>query len=108
MKERRYEIVLCRRERDQLTLDRLAAAAGIHPDLVERFVAYGLLDPVEWIGQMLLFDEAAVPRLQMILRLRRDTGVNLAGIGMILDLLDRFRALDRENQWLRVSSTSLA
>ena len=26
---------------------------------------------------------------------------NLAGIGMILDLLDRFRALERENQWLR-------
>ena len=44
---------------------------------------------------------AAVPRLRMIMRLRRDTGVNLAGIGMILDLLDRLRALERENQWLR-------
>ena len=43
----------------------------------------------------------AVPRLQMIMRLRRDTGVNLAGIGMILDLLDPLRALERENQWLR-------
>ncbi len=59
------------------------------------------LEPVEWAGPTLFFDAAAVPRLQMILRLRRDTGVNLAGIGMILDLLDRLRALDRENQWLR-------
>jgi DNA-binding transcriptional MerR regulator len=106
MKERRYEIVLCERERDQLTLEMLAAAAGIHPGLVEQFVAYGLLDPVEWIGPMLFFDEAAVLRLQTILRLRRDTGVNLAGIGMILDLLDRFRALDRENRWLRVGGVS--
>jgi len=101
MREKRYEIVLCRRERDQLTLERLAAAAEIHPDLVERFVAYGLLEPVEWAGPALLFGVDAVPRLQMIIRLRRDTGVNLAGIGMIQDLLDRLRDLERENQWLR-------
>jgi hypothetical protein len=69
--------------------------------LVERFVAYGLLEPVEWIGPALLFDAAAVPRLQMIMRLGSDIVVNLAGIGMILDLLDRLRALEREDQWLR-------
>jgi DNA-binding transcriptional MerR regulator len=101
MRERRYEIVLCRRERDQLTLEGLAAAAEIHPGLVERFVAYGLLEPAEWVGPVLLFDAAAVPRLQIIMRLRRDTGVNLAGIGMILDMLDRLRTLERENRWLR-------
>ena len=101
MRERQFEIVLCQRERDQLTLERLADSAEIHPGLVERFVACGLLEPVEWVGPVLLFDAAAVPRLQMIMRLRRDTGVNLAGIGMILDLLDRLRALERENQWLR-------
>jgi len=33
-------------ENDQLTLERLAAA-GIHPGPVERFAAYGLIDPVE-------------------------------------------------------------
>ena len=82
-------------------MERLAAAAEIHPDLVERFVAYGLLEPVEWAGPALLFGVDAVPRLQMIIRLRRDTGVNLAGIGMIQDLLDRLRDLERENQWLR-------
>ena len=101
MRERRYEIMLCRRERDHLTLEMLAAAVEIHPNVVEQFVAYGLLEPVEWIGPMLLFDVAAVHRLQMILRLRHDTGVNLAGIDMILALLDRLRALERENQWLR-------
>jgi hypothetical protein len=73
----------------------------IHPGLVERFVAYGLIEPVEWVGPVLFFDAAAIPRLQMIMRLRRDTAVNLAGIGMALDLLDRLRALERENQWLR-------
>jgi DNA-binding transcriptional MerR regulator len=101
MRERRYEIVLCRRERDQLTLERLAAAADVHPGLVEQIVAYGLLEPVEWVGPVLLFDAAVVPRLQIIMRLRRDTGVNLAGISMILDMLERLRALERENRRLR-------
>ena len=84
-----------------MTLEKLAATAEIHPCVVEQFVAYGLLEPVESIGSVLLFDAAAVPRLQMIMRLRRDTGVNLAGIDMILDLLDRFRALEYENRRLR-------
>ena len=101
MRERQYEIILYRSERDRLTLERLATTAQIHPGLVERFVAYGLLEPAEWVGPVLLFDASAVPRLQMIMRLRCDPGVNLAGIGMILDLLDRLRALERENQWLR-------
>jgi MerR family transcriptional regulator, heat shock protein HspR len=101
MRERRFEIVLYPRERDQLTLERLATTAEIHPGLVEQFVAYGLLEPVAWAGPAMLFDAAAVPRLQIIIRLRRDIGVNLAGIGMILDLLERLRALERENQGLR-------
>ena len=101
MKEKLYEIVLCRRESEPLTLERLAATAEIHPGLVEQFVAFGLLEPVESVGPVMLFDEADIPRLQVILRLRRDTKVNLAGIGMILDLLDRLRTLERENQWLR-------
>jgi hypothetical protein len=54
-------------EHDQLTLEGLAATAEIHPEFVERFVAYGLLEPVEWAGPTLLFDAAAVPRLQIIL-----------------------------------------
>jgi DNA-binding transcriptional MerR regulator len=97
---KRCEIVLCRSERNLLTLEALAASAEIHPGLVERFMEYGLIEPVEWIGPLLLFDAAAVPRLRMIMRLRRDIGVNLSGIGMILDLLDRLRTLQRENERL--------
>jgi len=101
MIERGYQIVLCRKERGQLTLEALASSAGLHPALVERFVEFGLLDPVEWVGTELLFDLAAVPRLRMIERLRRDIGINLAGIAVILDLLDRLRAVQSENEWQR-------
>ena len=46
MTKQRYQIVLCRQEHEQLTLEALAASAGLHPVLVERFVEFGLLDPV--------------------------------------------------------------
>src|SRR5437868_2041391 len=101
MTERHYQIVHCHHEREQLTLEALAASTGLHPALVERFVEFGLLDPVGRSGTQLLFELAAVPRLRMIERLRCDIGINLAGIAVILDLLDRLRALQREIEWQR-------
>jgi chaperone modulatory protein CbpM len=97
----RYEIVLCRCERQQLTLEAVASRAGMHPALVERFVEFGLIDPIEWEGSRLLFDPSAVSRLRMIGRLRESLGINLAGIEVILDLVDRVSALQRENRELR-------
>ncbi|MCI0389481.1 MAG: chaperone modulator CbpM [Acidobacteria bacterium] len=101
MTERRNQIVLCRKEREELTLEALASSAGLHPDLVERFVEFGLLIPVEWAETQVVFEAAAVLRLQMIERLRRDIGINLNGIAVILDLLDRMSALQCENERLR-------
>jgi chaperone modulatory protein CbpM len=94
----RYDIVLCRREAQQLTLEALAARTDIHPALVERFVEFGLIEPIEWEGATTLFDVSAIARLRMIGRLRESLGINLAGIAVILDLLDRMCALQRENE----------
>ena len=79
----------------------LASRAGMHPALVERLVEFGLIDPVEWEGSRWLFDPSAIPRLRMIGRLRESLGINLAGIEVILDLVDRVAALQRENRELR-------
>ncbi|HKX27963.1 MAG TPA: chaperone modulator CbpM [Blastocatellia bacterium] len=96
MAERHYQIVLYRDPRRQLTLEALASTSGLHPALVERFVEFGLLDPVECAGTPLFFDVAAVLRLRTIERLRREVGINLSGIAVVLDLLDRLRASQRE------------
>ncbi len=101
MTEGRYQIVLCRREHEQVTLEGLASSCGLHPVLVEQFVDFGLLDPVGWVGSQTLFDAAAVPRLRLIQRLRSDIGVNLAGIAVILDMRDRLHASQSENERLR-------
>ena len=82
----------------------LAACTGVHPALIEYFVDYGLLEPSARTGTQLFFDAACIARLRMIERLRRDLGANLAGIAVILDLLDRLTTLQREvEQWRRRS-----
>jgi len=80
----------------RLPLDALATAANLHVGLVERFVAYGLVEPDGTEGGNPWFDAKAVRRLQTIQRLRNDLGINLQGIAVALDLLERIEALQRE------------
>jgi DNA-binding transcriptional MerR regulator len=104
MSEPHARMTLRRIEPEQLTLESLAACAGVHPTLITYFVEYGLLEPSTRTGPQWLFDTACIARLRMIERLRRDLGANLPGIAVILDLLDRLTALQREvEQWRRRS-----
>ena len=102
MRKPRAPLTRSRTEPEQLTLERLAACTGVHPALIEYFVDYGLLEPSTRMGPQRLFDPAGIARLRMIERFRRDLGVNLAGIAVILDLLERLTSLQREvEQWRR-------
>lgn len=88
-------------ERERVTLDGLAARTKLHPALIERFVEYGLIEPAERAGAHMLFDVDCVARVSKIERLRRHLGVNLASVGVILDLLDRMNRLEQEVERLR-------
>ena len=97
----RYPLVPRSIQRESLTLDDAAARVGLHPVLIERFVEFGLVEPAERTGAELRLDAACLPRLTTIARLRSDLGVNLHGVAVILDLVDRLAALERELTWLR-------
>jgi DNA-binding transcriptional MerR regulator len=97
----RYDLVVRSIESNEVTLDNLAALAGLHPALVERFVEYGLIQPTATRGLLFLFDSSKSSRLRSIMRLRTDLGLNLQGVAVVLDLLERLRDLDRENASLR-------
>ena len=88
-------------EREQMTLEGLAARTGLHPTLIERFVEYGLIEPAERAGERMLFDVDCVARVRKIERLRRHLGANLASVAVILDLLDRLSRLEQEIERLR-------
>ncbi|WP_369188823.1 chaperone modulator CbpM [Streptomyces sp. R08] len=78
----------------RLTLDAVARRSGLHPDLVRRFVALGLVDAERDAGGRLVFDLAAPAVVARIQRLRTGLCLNYASIGLVLDLLDRISLLE--------------
>jgi len=101
MADTTHELILWRTEHSLLTLADLANMSGLHPELVEKFVDYGLIEPSPGAGSGPLFPAGAVKRLRCIMRLRRDLGVNLAGVAVILEMRERIENLQRELELLR-------
>ena len=95
MKTKKYEIAVVRTRHHLMPLEDAARRLGLHPDIVRRFLEFGLLEPTEVIGSEIMLDPVALRRIGMIQHLRYDLGINLPGIGVILELLDRIDALQR-------------
>jgi chaperone modulatory protein CbpM len=79
---------------DELDLRSFAAAAGLHPELVRRLVALGILDASCDCSGDLWFAPGQLAVVARIQRLRAGLGLNYASIGLVLDLLDRITALE--------------
>ena len=78
----------------RLSLDRFAREAGLHPQLVQKFVALGLLDAERDATGALWFRPAALVTAARVQRLRAGLSLNYAAIGLVLDLLDRIDELE--------------
>jgi len=79
---------------DGLDLRAFAAAAGLHPELVRRLVALGVLDASCDCSGDFWFAPGQLAVVARIQRLRAGLGLNYASIGLVLDLLDRIAALE--------------
>ena len=77
-----------------LSLDEFAAAAGLHPDLVRRLVALGLVDAASDATGRLWFPRGQLAAVARVQRLRVGLGLNYAAIGLVTDLLDRIAVLE--------------
>ena len=75
-------------------LEVLAHEAGLHPDLVRRLIALGLLDAADQPAGAPLFRRDAAARLARAARLRRDLGLNYAGAILACELLERIDELE--------------
>jgi chaperone modulatory protein CbpM len=74
-------------------LDAFAVRTGLHPDLLHRFVALGLVDAHPDPAGQLWFDAADLATVARISRLHNDLALNYAAVGLVLDLLDEIERL---------------
>ncbi|MGW3354455.1 chaperone modulator CbpM [Streptomyces bungoensis] len=86
----RYAIVPVPR----LSLQTVARRSGVHPDLIRRFVALGLVEAERDASGGLVFEPTAPAVLARVQRLRTGLCLNYASIGLVLDLLDRISMLE--------------
>lgn len=101
MARKTESLVLWRRANSLLSLEDLADAASLPPKRVETFVGLGLIEASTMTRSGPLFSSTCVERLRCIQRLRRDLGINLAGIAAVLDMRERIENLQRETRKLR-------
>ncbi|WP_163339499.1 chaperone modulator CbpM [Desulfopila sp. IMCC35008] len=99
---KRYELVIYGRYLDDelITIWELSRLVGLHPDKLRRYIVLGLLDPVVEKPEP-LFEESIVARVHKIERLKNDLGLNLAGCGLVLDLLEKIAELEEQLERLQ-------
>ena len=114
----------------------IAERYNIHPQTLRLYEREGLIKPARTSGNTRLYGTAEIRKLEMILALTRDLGVNLAGVEVILNLqtaiddaqealdraedhfeqmmriirqavLDKRHGIDRENALVRVGSRAI-
>lgn len=69
---------------------------GIHPQTLRLYEREGFIKPKRSGGNTRLYSEKDVEKLEMILRLTRELGVNLAGVDIILSMRERMEQMQRE------------
>ncbi len=69
---------------------------GVHPQTLRLYEREGFLKPKRSGGNTRLYSEEDVERLEMILRLTRELGVNLAGVEVILAMREKMEQMQQE------------
>jgi MerR family transcriptional regulator/heat shock protein HspR len=76
----------------------VAEMYSIHPQTLRLYEREGLLSPSRSSGDTRLYIQEDLERLETILKLTRDLGVNLAGTEIILNMRERMKRMQEEMQ----------
>jgi MerR family transcriptional regulator/heat shock protein HspR len=68
----------------------------LHPQTLRLYERVGLLKPSRSDGNTRLYTDQDLERLEVILTLARDMGVNLAGIEIILNMREKMVEMERQ------------
>jgi MerR family transcriptional regulator/heat shock protein HspR len=76
----------------------VAEQYAIHPQTLRLYEREGLLTPSRSEGNTRLYTDDDLERLEVILKLTRELGVNLAGVEIILNMREKMEAMQRQIQ----------
>ena len=74
----------------------VAETYEIHPQTLRLYERLGLLKPSRSDGNTRLYTDSDLERLEVILSLTRDLGVNLAGVDVILHMREKMERLQTD------------
>ena len=85
-----------KKTKGSFTISVVAEQFGIHPQTLRLYEREGLLKPSRTEGNTRMYTDADVERLDLILSLTRDLGVNLAGVEIILNMRSKMEAMQAQ------------
>src|SRR5271155_1602556 len=87
-----------RKSKGAYMISSVAEMYEIHPQTLRLYEREGLLRPSRSEGNTRLYTDEDLERLEFILNLARDLGVNIAGIGIVLQMRERMEEMNRQMQ----------
>jgi MerR family transcriptional regulator, heat shock protein HspR len=78
------------------TISVVAEQYGVHQQTLRLYEREGLITPSRSAKGTRYYTEENIERLELILNLTRDLGVNLAGVSIILDMRERMDQMHRD------------
>jgi len=87
-----------RKSKGAYMISAVAEMYDIHPQTLRLYEREGLLKPSRTEGNTRLYTDEDLERLEFILNLARDLGVNIAGIAIILQMRERMEAMNQQMQ----------
>src|SRR6195256_1748701 len=98
-----------RKSKGAYMISSVAEMYGIHPQTLRLYEREGLLKPSRTDGNTRLYSEEDLERLETILSLTRDLGVNLAGVEIILNMRRKIELMQHEvNEFMQYVKHELA
>ncbi|MGE5488029.1 MAG: MerR family transcriptional regulator [bacterium] len=100
---------MAKKTRAAYMISAVAEQYQIHPQTLRLYEREGLLKPSRSEGNTRLYTDDDLERLEIILKLTRDFGVNLAGVEIILNMREKMEAMQMQiEQFIRTLNEELA
>ena len=87
---------MAKRRKAAYMISAVAETYRIHPQTLRLYEREGLLKPSRTEGNTRLYTEQDIERLEIILSLTRDMGVNLAGVEVVLNMRQKMEQMHRQ------------